>query len=301
MRLAFVVLLVAVPIGCGGASTPAEPPRAPAPEAAAGGARKSSADDDKLRFPPHAVQEIPDGPGWLGVELSARAPTEAGVRVTGVLPRSPALMAGLAAGDVIMSVNGEQVLRPEDVVRIVSSHRPGERVAIVLSRAGQSRILAIGLAARPDIDALMTAEFVGNPAPKWRELTAVQGSVPVEVAALRGRVVVLEFWASWCMVCRMTIPVLNTWHDRYAARGLSVLGVTTDPAAHATAASVEFGISYPVLSDPDGTTSRAYRAMSIPTLFVIDRDGTVQEVVVGYQSDRFAEVEARLENLLKTP
>ena len=252
-------------------------------------------------FLPTPYEEVPDGPGWLGVELAARAPTEAGVLVTGVLPRSPALMAGLAAGDVILSVDGQQVLRPEDVVGIVTSHRPGERVAIVLDRQGQNRILAIGLAARPDTDALMAAEFIGNPAPKWRELTAVQGSVPVEVAALRGRVVVLEFWASWCMVCRMTIPMLNAWHDRYAARGLSVLGVTTDPATHATAASIEFGISYPVLSDPDGNTSRAYRAMAIPTLFVIDRDGTVQDVVVGYQSDRFAEVEARLENLLKLP
>jgi len=301
VRHGFVFVLGGIWAGCGGAAAPAEPARPPAPEAPLTPPESSPSDPNKLRFPPHAVTEVPDGPGWLGVELAARAPTEAGVLITGVLARSPALMAGLSVGDVILSVNGEQVFRPDDVVRLVSSHRAGERVAFVLDRQGQNRIFAIGLAARPDMDALMASEFVGNPAPKWRELTAVQGSVPVEVAALRGRVVVLEFWASWCMVCRMTIPVLNQWHDRYAARGLSVLGVTTDPAAHATAASVEFGISYPVLSDPDGTTSRAYRAMAIPTLFVIDRDGTVQDVVVGYQSDRFAEIEARLENLLKAP
>jgi peroxiredoxin len=299
VRHGVLLVLGALWAGCGGAVAPAEPARQPNPGAAPNASESASNDQNKLRFPPHAVTEVPDGPGWLGVELAARAPTEAGVLITGVLPRSPALMAGLSVDDVILSLDGEQVFRPEDVVRIVSSHRVGERVAVVLDRRGQSRILAIGLAARPDTDALMAAEFVGNPAPKWRELTAVQGSVPVEVAALRGRVVVLEFWASWCMVCRMTIPVLNEWHDRYSARGLSVLGVTTDPAAHATAASVEFGISYPVLSDPDGTTSRAYRAMAIPTLFVIDRDGTVQDVVVGYQSDRFAEIEAKLENLLK--
>jgi peroxiredoxin len=299
VRHRFVLWLGALSAACGGAAAPAEPARPPPSEAPTTAVESGSNYQNKLRFPPHAVTEVPDGPGWLGVELAARAPTEAGVLITGVLPRSPALLAGLAADDVILSVNGEQVFRPEDVVRIVSSHRPGERVAVVLDRRGQHRILAIGLAARPDTDALMAAEFVGNPAPKWRELTAVQGSVPVEVAALRGRVVVLEFWASWCMVCRMTIPVLNAWHDRYAARGLSVLGVTTDPAAHATAASVEFGIAYPVLSDPDGTTSRAYRAMAIPTLFVIDRDGTVRDVVVGYQSDRFAEIEARLEHLLR--
>jgi peroxiredoxin len=129
----------------------------------------------------------------------------------------------------------------------------------------------------------------------------VQGSVPVDVAALRGRVVVLEFWASWCMVCRMTIPVLNAWHDRYAARGLTVLGVTTDPADQATAVTVELGIAYAVHSDPDATTSKAYRALSIPTIFVIDRQGTVRDVVVGYQSERLAELEANVQKLLATP
>ncbi|HEX6766705.1 MAG TPA: redoxin domain-containing protein, partial [Polyangiaceae bacterium] len=200
-----------------------------------------------------------------------------------------------------LSVDGEQVQRPADVVRIVSSHRAGERVGLVLERNGQNRILAVGLAARPDDEGMMAAQFVGNPAPNWRELTAVQGSVPVEIAALRGRVVVLEFWASWCMVCRMTIPVLNGWHDRYSARGLTVLGVTTDPAAYATSASVELGISYGVLSDPETTTSHAYRALAIPTLFLIDRQGTVRDVVVGYESDRLAQVEAQVQKLLAAP
>lgn len=297
MRTGVAVLSgVLFSLGCSGASAPAEPPKAPPPEAPAG-----SEPDQKLRFPPHAVTEVPDGPGWLGVELSARNPGEAGVVVKNVLPSSPAAVAGLLPGDVILSADGEPVQRPTDVIRIVSSHRPGERVALVFDRQGQRRLMAVGLAARPDANALLAAAFVGEPAPTWRELTAVQGSVPVDVAALRGRVVLLEFWASWCMVCRMTIPVLNTWHDRYGARGLTVLGVTTDPADFATSTSVELGISYAVHSDPQMSTSNAYRAMAIPTLFLIDREGTVQDVVVGYQSDRFAEIESKVQALLATP
>jgi thiol-disulfide isomerase/thioredoxin len=285
-------------LGCGGAQAPV----APAPEAPASRGESPSSDEpEKLRFPPHAVQAVPDGPGWLGVELELRGPAEAGVLVKDILPSSPAAVAGIAPGDVILSVDGEQVLRPPDVVRIVSSHRPGERVALVLERQGKTRLLAVGLAARPDMDDLLAAEFVGKPAPAWRGLTAVQGSVPVDVSALRGRVVVVEFWASWCMVCRMTFPLLNRWHDRYGARGLTVVGVTTDPAAQATAASIELGISYAVHSDPDEATTRVYRARAIPMLFVIDRDGAVKDVVVGYQSDRFAQVEATVERLLATP
>ena len=291
----FGALLV---FGCSGAAAPSERASAPSEATSPETAQPSLSADEKLRFPPHAVQAVPEGPGWLGVELAARGPTEAGVLVDGVLPSSPAQVAGLESGDVLLSVDGVTVLRPPDVVRIVSSHRAGERVALVFERQGQTRLVAVGLGARPDADALMTNQFVGNPAPTWRELTAVQGSVPIEVAALRGRVVVLEFWASWCTVCRMTVPLLNAWHDRYGARGLTVLGVTTDPAALATSASIELGINYGVHSDPEASTTRAYRANAIPTLFLIDQNGTVQDVVVGYESDRLAEVEARVQKLL---
>ena len=286
-------------VGCSGASAPGEPAKAPPPETSE--PVPGSELEQKLRFPDHAVTEVPDGPGWLGVELVARNPAEAGVLVEGVLPRSPAAIAGLATGDVILSIDGEQVQRPADVIRLVSSRRPGDRVGLLFLRQGQNRILAVRLAARPDADGIMAAQFVGNPAPTWRELVAVQGSVPVDLSALRGRVVVLEFWATWCTVCRMTIPILNGWHDRYGARGLTVLGVTTDPAAYATAASVELGISYAVHSDPDATTTRAYDAMAIPTLFLIDHQGTVRDVVVGYQSQRFAELESKVQALLATP
>jgi peroxiredoxin len=199
---------------------------------------------------------------------------------------------------VLLTVDGEPVARPQDVTRIVSSHRPGERVALVFDRQGQNRIVAVGLAARPDVNDLIASQFIGNPAPHFQELKSVQGSFPLDMASLRGRVVVLEFWASWCMVCRLEVPVLNSWHDRYGARGLMVLGVTTDPVGYATEVALDLGITYPVASDPEVTTSRAYKAMSIPMLFVIDRNGTVRDVVVGYSSDRLVEVEARVQELL---
>ena len=82
------------------------------------------------------------------------------------------------------------------------------------------------------------------------------------------------------------------------ARGLTVLGVTTDPAALATSASIELGIAYAVHSDPEASTTRAYRALAIPTLFLIDQNGTVRDVVVGYESDRLADVESRVQKLL---
>jgi thiol-disulfide isomerase/thioredoxin len=148
---------------------------------------------------------------------------------------------------------------------------------------------------------LMRKTYVGSAAPSLTSLSAVQGSVPASVVALRGKVVVIEFWASWCVPCRLTAPKLNAWHDRWKAQGLEVLGVTTDQVVFASQAAVDFGIHYAVASDESGKTSRAWRALSIPTLFVIDRSGVVRDVVVGYSSDRLAQAEQLVEELVRTP
>jgi len=240
----------------------------------------------------------PDAPGWLGVELTMARPGEAGVVVRDVLRGAPAERAGLRSGDRIVTIDGELVSRPPDIVRIVSRHHAGQRLSLGLVRDGADRLLAVALGARPDESALLRSQFIGVPAPRWQELATVRGSLPEDLAGLRGRVVVIDFWASWCVACRLAIPTLNAWHDRYSARGLTVVGVTTDSAEIAMEASVELGIEYAVASDPEGDTSRAYKAMAIPTLFVVDREGTVRDVMVGYSSDRLAEVEETLRSLM---
>jgi thiol-disulfide isomerase/thioredoxin len=246
------------------------------------------------------MQEKPqDGPGWLGVELALRKPNEPGVLIRDVTPDSPASRAGIEAGDVLLSIDGEQVTRPTDVVRLVAIHRAGERVALAFRRGEGDRLVGTVLAARPDMAALMSKTFVGSPAPHFGELTAVQGTIPEDIGGWKGKVVVLEFWASWCVPCRMTAPKLNAWHERFKAEGLEVLGITTDPVVFASQAAVEFGIGYSVASDDSQATSRTFRALSIPTLFVIDREGVVRRVVVGYSSDELARTEELIETLIK--
>jgi thiol-disulfide isomerase/thioredoxin len=242
--------------------------------------------------------EEKDGPAWLGVELATVPPDQPGVLIRDVTRDSPAERAGLSAGDVILSLDGEAVSRPNEVVRAVSLRKPGTRVSVGFRRGTSDRLVAAVLGARPDVDAMMQKNYVGSQAPAFGSLTVVQGRVPENVSALRGKVVVIEFWASWCVPCRMTAPKLNRWHERWGAQGLEVVGVTTDPAVFATQAAVEFGIDYAVASDESGQTSRAYRAMSIPTLFVIDRAGVVREVVVGYSPDRLAQAERLVEQLV---
>lgn len=237
-------------------------------------------------------------PGWLGVELALRSPESPGVLVRSVVPASPAEHAGLLKGDVILAIDGEAVNRPSEVVTAVSSHSAGERVAIAALRGDQERLLAATLEPLPNDESLLRKRYVDSAAPGLSNLKTVSGSVNPSLAELRGKVVVLEFWAEWCVPCRITAPLLSRWSDRYASEGLRVLGVTSDSVVVAAQAAERHGMTYPVFSDESGTTTLAYRAFALPTLFVIDRRGKVRDVMVGFSTSRLREVEGLVERLL---
>lgn len=288
----------ALGFGCGGSpAVPSAPAKAPAASTASAPELESESD--------RAAQAESDesaraqaGPAWLGVELATRDSGEAGVLVRGVVRGSPAEGGGVEAGDVIVSVDGENVLQPSDVQQLIRRRPARARVSLALLRAGAPRILAIQLERMPNEDEVMRKNFVGVAAPDFGTLKSVQGSISPELGALRGKVVVVEFWATWCNVCRFMIPTLNEWHSRYGAQGVTVLGVTTEPVVLASQGAFEYGMSYAVASDESGDMTRAYRALALPTLFVIDRHGKVRDVMVGYSSERLTEMESLVRRLV---
>jgi thiol-disulfide isomerase/thioredoxin len=110
---------------------------------------------------------------------------------------------------------------------------------------------------------------------------------PVTSDELAGRVVVLNFWATWCTPCVREIPLLDQMHARFAADGATVLGIAVgEPADTVSAFLQEFGIDYPVWVDPPGGQVSAslverFGVVGFPTTFFIDRQGVVQDVYVG--------------------
>lgn len=284
--------------------TPPAPPPAPAKPAepappADPQGENSFGESDQDEGSPDAEDGPPvQGRGWLGVELEPAAPDEGGVRVGRVVPKSPADKAGLLAGDLIQRIDSEQVGAPADVVGIVARHRAGTRVGVALKRQKAERLAVVVLGAYPEQDEIYRMTFVDQPAPQLEGLKTAQGSFTPSIAAQRGQVVVVEFWASWCVACRALIPHMNQWHAQYAARGLRVIGITGDPLARAATAAKELGMEYPVAADESGKTIMAYQARAIPAVFVIDRAGTVRDVMVGYDAVRLPKLDALVLKLL---
>ena len=111
------------------------------------------------------------------------------------------------------------------------------------------------------------------------DLTAsrLDGKGDGSLADYRGKVVVLNFWASWCEPCRDESPLLNRWHEKMSAGGRgTVLGVNVlDVTDDAREFVREYGLAYPMLRDGEGEVLGAYGVIAYPETFVIDRRGQI--------------------------
>lgn len=106
------------------------------------------------------------------------------------------------------------------------------------------------------------------------------------IADLRGKVVLLNFWATWCPPCRKEIPALESLNARFAPQGLVVLGISDEDAAKVLPFVHRQGISYPVLLDPGRAVNRAFAIHGIPKSFVYDRDGKLVAEAIDMRTER---------------
>ena len=151
-------------------------------------------------------------------------------------------------------------------------------VAAVVGVAALLGLLAYGLASNePDRGIEQALKRGERPAAPRIELPRLSGGGRGSLADYRGKVVVLNFWASWCVPCRQESPLLQRWHERISARGRgTVLGVDIlDVTGDARDFARGYRLTYPMLRDGDGDSLGDWGVVAYPETFVIDRQGRI--------------------------
>ena len=134
----------------------------------------------------------------------------------------------------------------------------------------------------------------GQPAPSFKTFS-IKGQ-PISSEGLKGSVVLLDFWATWCPPCRESIPHLSELHRKYGKQGLVVVGMSVDEGGERTVKEYaeSHAIPYQIVM-ASGRISSDYGVRALPVLYVIDKNGLVREQIMGF-SDQAGKV---IENLIK--
>jgi cytochrome c biogenesis protein CcmG/thiol:disulfide interchange protein DsbE len=163
-------------------------------------------------------------------------------------------------------------------------------IAVVCALAALLALLVYGLSENePDrqVEASLRSG-VREPAPAL-VLPRLSGVGAERLEDYRGKVVVLNFWASWCDPCRKESPLLQRWHKRLRGEG-TVLGVDVlDLTDDARRFISEYGLTYPMLRDGEGITRETFAIVGFPETFVVDRRGRIAAVRRGPVDRRFME------------
>ncbi|MDQ2076632.1 TlpA disulfide reductase family protein [Marinimicrobium sp. ABcell2] len=122
----------------------------------------------------------------------------------------------------------------------------------------------------------------------------------LRLAEQRGKVVMINFWASWCAPCREEMPILDELYQRYERAGFTLFGVNVEQDNRAAKRFLEdVGVSFPILYDPTSEVSRKYQVSAMPTTVMVDRDGQVRYVNRGYRPGDEEKYRAQIRELIR--
>lgn len=139
---------------------------------------------------------------------------------------------------------------------------------------------------------------VGQAAPAV-SLPSLSGSGDISLESLRGKVVYLDFWASWCGPCRVSFPQLEVLRNELGGDGFEVFAINVDEQeADALKFLEAVPVSYPLVRDAAGTTPQTYGILGMPTGYLIDREGIVRDIHQGYRKSDGEKLRAAIVQLL---
>lgn len=140
---------------------------------------------------------------------------------------------------------------------------------------------------------------VGDEAPNFR-LRDLDGNL-TSLSQFRGKVVLLNFWATWCGPCRVEMPAMEQLYRTYSRREFQILAVSTDPQGAAVTRPFQqkTGLSFPILHDTEMQIGLTYGARSLPMTFMVDRQGVVRQKIFGARDWDSPEARELIQLLMK--
>lgn len=133
-------------------------------------------------------------------------------------------------------------------------------------------------------------------------LATLEEGRPFTMASLKGSVVYVDFWASWCVPCRLSMPALEALYRRNKARGFAVVGINKDATlADARRFLAKVPVTFALARDPADDAARGFDVKAMPSGYLVDRKGVVRHVHRGFTAETGAELEREIDSLLKEP
>jgi peroxiredoxin len=216
-------------------------------------------------------------PPWLGIGIEDG---QRGVRITEVIDGTPAQHAGMAVGDEIVRLDGRALSTSDELLTRLHGRASGDQISIEVARGSLRLRLRVRLAPRLDEAEILERRLLDKPAPRF-DLPVASGAGAGDLDRLAGKVVVIEFLATWCGACKTTYRALADLETRRRGDGLVVLGIGDESEAALRALASAERLPFAVLRDVGGNARRAFRVTDLPTILVIDRAGVVRFAGVG--------------------
>jgi thiol-disulfide isomerase/thioredoxin len=203
------------------------------------------------------------------------------LRVSGVHPESGCLAAGVVSGDLVIGIDGKDLVNVAQLQNVVKNAKVGSHVAIEIFREGKRIPLTVTLTERPDDISSLTGSAIGSKIAKFGNNFYKNAEKRQEAP----KATLLDFWATWCGPCRQTLPVLEKMYDKYSSQGLEVIGISSEQKNTLLSFyKKQHASPYPLYRDADQGLWRRYGIHAVPTLMLLDANGYIKRVWSGAPS-----------------